>query len=63
MAKVAALLTVTIGWIVAVAIGLFLRTLENPAAFWLWVIVVIAFLPRETYKVYRLYRDGDSGFH
>ena len=59
-AKIGAVLAVVIGWIIALAIFLFLRTFETVVPMWIWVIVVVAFLPRETYKVWKLLTDPDS---
>ena len=38
----------------SVGVFMFLRTFDSVAIPWLWFLVVIAFLPRETYKVYRM---------
>ena len=62
-ARLGATLAVGIGWIVAVAVFMFLRTFDSVAILWLWFLVVIAFLPRETYKVYEMLtseRDEDK---
>lgn len=59
-AKIGAVLAITFGWIVAIAIFLFLRTFDNNMILWLWFLVVIAFLPRETYKVYKLLTQKDD---
>lgn len=59
-AKIGAVLAVLFGWIVAVAIFLFLRTFDTVVPMWIWVIAVVAFLPRETYKVWKLLTDPDS---
>ena len=58
--KIGAVLAVAIGWIFAGAIFLFLRTFDNTMILWLWFLVVIAFLPRETYKVYKLLTQKDD---
>ncbi|WP_438955958.1 hypothetical protein [Cognatiyoonia sp.] len=38
----------------AVGVFMFPRTFDSVAILWLWFLVVVAFLPRETYKVYRM---------
>lgn len=58
--KIGAVLAIVFGWVVAGAIFLFLRTFENNMILWLWFLVVIAFLPRETYKVYKLLTQKDE---
>ena len=58
-AKAGAVLAVVVGWILAFGIFMFLRTFENTVILWLWFLVVIAFLPRETYKVYKLLTQKD----
>lgn len=58
--KIGAVLAITFGWIMAIAIFLFLRTFDSVAPMWIWVIVVIAFLPRETYKVWKLLTEKDD---
>ena len=54
-AKFGALLTVVIGWVFAIGLFMFLRTFESPVIMWLFVLVVLAFLPRETYRVWKLF--------
>ena len=53
-AKLGAVLTILVGWVLAIAIFLFLRTLETPIVAWGWAAVVILLLPRETYRVLRM---------
>ena len=52
--KIGAVLAIVFGWIMAIAIFLFLKTFDTVVPMWIWVIVVVAFLPRETYKTYKL---------
>ncbi len=59
-AKAGAVLAVAVGWFLAFGIFMFLRTFENTMILWLWFLVVIAFLPRETYKVYKLLTQNDG---
>ncbi len=61
-ARLGAALAVGGGWILALGMFMFLRTFDSTAILWLWFLVVIAFLPRETYKLYKLLtseRDKD----
>ena len=59
--KLGATLAIVFGWVMAVAIYLFLRTFNDTMILWLWFLVVIAFLPRETYKLYKLWTQKDEG--
>ena len=58
--KLGATLAIVFGWVMAVAIYLFLRTFNDTMILWLWFLVVIAFLPRETYKLYKLWTQNDE---
>ena len=62
-AKIAATLAVVIGWVLAFGMFTFLRTFDSAVIMWIFVIVVIAFLPRETYRIFKMWKgevDGSS---
>ena len=60
-AKIAATLAVVIGWVLAFGLFTFLRTFDSAVIMWIFVIVVIAFLPRETYRIYKMWTMDDTG--
>ena len=59
-AKIGAVLAVVVGWVIAIAMLMFFRTFDTVIPMWIWVIVIIAFLPRETYKVWKLLTQGNE---
>ena len=56
-AKITATIAVLIGWIIAFGMWMFLQTFDNAVMLWILAIAIIAFLPRETYRVWKLWRS------
>ena len=52
-AKITATIAVLIGWIIAFGMWMFLQTFDNAVMLWILAIAIIAFLPRETYRVWK----------